>query len=238
MRLTEINITRAVSKQIQRKSISEFRTLIDLVEEGISLLIKTTEFLEKLEPSIDKNTEAGASKAAAWRFLSTLPTTAILTLEASECGLIALAKYLLRLCLEESISLAFYVELPNEALSQINRDTDRDKIDFGEKVERLNLPFAKEIKKLWGGLSSVYSHANLVIQHELMAKDDDGNVYLVGGPIYLPDQFQAIQKQLLIILGNALKYILFRFEKLHQNDHWRSRFEKFLYAAELETAKL
>jgi hypothetical protein len=231
----EIDITWILYKKIEKQTESEFSELLGLVEEGISLLIKTTEYLQKLEPFIDKSTPEGASKAAVWRFVSTLPSTALWSLQTAKYGALALSKYLLRLCLEELVSLAFYEEFPNQALEQITRDSDRDQIDFGEKVARLNLEHGSGIRRLWGGLSNTYSHANLIIQHELLARDDSGEVYLSGGPVFNHEQSRAIQHQLLIILGNALKYVLFRFERLYQIEKWKSRFDSFLNAAERAT---
>lgn len=224
--MTELDKIREVSLRISSQAKQEFPVYTNLLETGISLLIKATSIMEKENP-FDKLTHAGALKAAAWRYASTLPMTIFACYEQALLGNYPIAKYILRLVLEEVVSLKFYVEFPAEALKQISSDRGSDAVAFGEKIKRVNLgPNSSWFGKTHGGLSNTYSHANLVIQPELVGKEGEKTI-LSGGPKYHADDFSSISKFLLVFATDMVTELIGVFETLQNNQSFLLEFIQY-----------
>lgn len=223
--MNNLDKIKAHRKQIRIQTTQQFEELIALFNSGIILLIDSSNIFAVDDIIQDRSTAQGASETATWRFLSTLPTSVLRSFEAALEGDISIAKSILRLSLEEAIKLAYYVEFPEKALQQITEDRDRDSVGFSDILDKLEFKEGKKLKKLHGVLSNLYLHANLNIPSELL-HEENGIKYLAGGPIYLPDQFEAIVNQLLVIIAIAMKYIYKRFPKIDLK--WVGRLLEFL----------
>ena len=100
--MNDLNSLRSQRRQIAEQTAKQCSDLIKLFEEGMSLLIDASEILEAREKNINRNTVEGASKTAAWRFLSTLPTSASWSFETALSGDYIIAKNILRLTLRRN----------------------------------------------------------------------------------------------------------------------------------------
>jgi hypothetical protein len=208
---------------IYEKTVSEFPRYVQLHNEAIALLIDASGILEKLGMGANHDTAEGASKSAAFRFMSSIPTTAHWIIESARSGDYGISKSLLRLLLEESVKLAFYVQFPIEALKQVVRDRDTDDVDLSDMLDRLNIEKKAGVLRLHGQLSALYVHANLNLPTELLDKQADGKIFLVGGPRYRADLFEPIAQQILILLVNTIKSILQRFPEVGEDTAWSVR---------------
>jgi hypothetical protein len=215
-------------KQIAEQTTKQFPAIMQLFDEGISLLVDATTILEDSSKAINQHTQDGASQTAAWRFLSTLPISANYSFQIALAGNYLVAKHILRLALEETIKLGYYVSFPEQALQQIVRDSDNDHVNLSRMLQQLDPENRLELIKLHAHLSKAYSHANLNLPPELLFTADGKPIYISGGPCFLPDVFKAIAQQLLILVANALKFILKRFPILFENAIWTARALAFI----------
>lgn len=221
----DLNILR---RQIHEQTIRQFGKYLQFFNDGISLLIDASEILESTDKTTDHHTSEGASKTAAWRFLSTLPSSSIWCCEIALSGDYSIAKNILRLTLEETVKLAYYVNFPEKALRQITQDRDKDEVDLAEMLRHLDFEHQKDLIRLHGDLSAFYSHANLNLPTEMVFHEEDSRIRIGGGPRFSPDIFEAIIQQLLILVANALKYIVIRFSGLIEDSTWMKRFENYV----------
>ena len=90
----------------------------------------------------------------------------------------------------------------------------------------------KGILNLYGRLSNLYVHANLNLPPEIVYEEKD-LAQIGGGSRYIPELFEAIVHQLLILIANALKYVLTRFPVLIENEKWLHNYLMFLEKASL-----
>lgn len=217
-------------RQISKRTTEKFAGLIAVFDDAISLLIDANAILEGLYSVTDHHTAEGASQTAAWRFLSTLPTSIGWCYFAALSGDYSISKNLLRLTLEEAVKLAYYVTFPDKALRQILRDSDKDKTNIKNMLKDLGNEQRSGLMRLHGELSAFYSHANLNLPPELIFKEPDGRIVIGGGPRFEPDLFEPIVHQLLILTANALKDILIGFPRLAEDGTWLARFEKIVPA--------
>uniref|UniRef100_A0A832H0P1 Uncharacterized protein n=1 Tax=Oscillatoriales cyanobacterium SpSt-402 TaxID=2282168 RepID=A0A832H0P1_9CYAN len=214
-------------RQIEKQTTKQFGKYLRLFDDGISLLIDATEILESTDKLTNHRTVEGASKTAAWRFLSTLPSSAIWCCETALGGDYGIAKNILRLTLEEAVKLAYYVTFPEQALRQVTQGRDKDDVDLAEMLRQLDLEHKKSLIRLHGELSAFYSHANLNLPAEMVFYEQGGRITIGGGPRFSPDLFEVIVQQLLILMTNALKYVVIRFPGLAENSVWAKRFEAY-----------
>jgi hypothetical protein len=222
-----LNIIRKPRQEIYNKSKQQFAEIIELLENGIDLVVKCTEILQPEGDVTDRNTPDGASKFAVWRFVSTLPISATWCLDTALCGDYSISKNILRLSLEETIKLSYYSAFPDSALKQITRSRNNDEISIPKMLDQLELDHRKGILSLYGDISNFYSHANLNLPSELVY-DEGGKISIGGGSRFIPSTFEAIVFQLIILIGNALKFVTFRYEILLKNDDWMKTFRFFL----------
>lgn len=215
-------------KQIAEQTTKQFPVILQLFDDGISLLVDATAILEGSSKAINHHTQDGASQTAAWRFLSTLPISANCSFQIALAGNYLVAKHILRLALEETVKLGYYVTFPEQALQQIVRDSDNDHISLGRMLQQLDPQNQRGFIKLHGYLSTGYSHANLNLPPELLSTADGKPIYISGGPCFLPDVFEPIAQQLLILVANAVKFTLKRFPILFENANWTARALAFI----------
>ena len=218
---------REVRGVIANQTISHFPELVRLVETGIELLRESNWLVKPRDGSVNLKTSEGASKVAVWRFLSTLPISTTWCLDIALCGDYLISKNILRLALEESIKLIYYSAFPEHALKQIARSRSKDVITIPQMLKRIELAQEKGLLELYGNLSNFYAHANLNLPPELIY-EEEGKVLIGGGSRFLPAIFEAICQQLIILLGNALKFVLLRFPELKRDHEWMERFKSFI----------
>ena len=87
---------------------------------------------------------------------------------------------------------------------------------------------SRDIEKLRGGLSNLYSHANLNLPDELLFLEEPGRVLIGGGPRFIREEFGAIVHHLLVYMGRALIYLVVRFPSLPETGKWLTRTETYL----------
>lgn len=200
-------------QDIKNSTANRFKDEIEIFYRGISLLLDVSEILEHLYPIQDRKTSEGASQSAAWRFLSTSPTSSLRSFECALEGDFSIAKHILRLNLEETLKLAYYAVEPKEALRVINLDRDNDGIRFSELIKALELSESNGLGQLYGQLSNLYTHANLNVTEELV-REKNGEIYIAGGPVENYEIFEAILQQLLMFIANIIKYLPISFPLL------------------------
>lgn len=220
----------ALRRQISMQTAEKFVELIAVFDDALSLLIDTNAILEGLYKITDHHTSEGASQSAAWRFLSTLPTSIDWCYFAALNGDYGISKNLLRLTLEEAVKLAYYVTFPDKALRQILRGGDNDETNIGNMLKALDSERRSGLMRLHGELSAFYSHANLNLPPELIFKESDGRTVIGGGPRFAPDLFEPIVHQLLILAVNVLRDISIGFPRLTEDSNWLAKFEKIIPA--------
>ncbi len=228
--MNSLDKLKAYRRQVSEQTASQFAALLRLYDEGVSLLVDASGILESKNRVTDHHTADGASQAAAWRFLSTLPSSAIWCCETAIGGDYGIAKNILRLVLEETVKLAYYVSFPDRALKQVTLDSDKDEVNLGDMLRQLEFEHRSGLMRLWSDLSTYYVHANLNLPPELIYHEKGGAVLIGGGPRLDPGLFEPIMHQLLILITNALKYILIRFPSVAEDNAWLARFEKYVPA--------
>lgn len=186
--------------RIYQETIRRLDKYLRLVRDGTSLLIDASEILESEEKSADHRTAEGASKTAAWRFLSTLPTSSFWCCEIAMSGDYGIAKNILRLTLEELVKLAYYVTFPDKALRRVAQDRDSDEVNLADMLHQMDFKQRDGLMRLHGELSAFYSHANLNLPQELVFHELDNSIRIGGGPRFSPNIFEPIIQQLLIII--------------------------------------
>jgi hypothetical protein len=212
-------------------TIKEFEKQLKVFNEGTLLLMDASDILVDTVEAPDIHTSEGASKIAAWRFLSTLPTSLFWCCDIALKGDYGISKNILRLCLEELVKLAYYVAFPNRALRQVVHEKDSDETDLGEMLMQLDFDKRQDIMKSYGDLSSFYSHANLNLPPEMVYDEPKKGIQIGGGPRYRPDLFEPIIQQLIIFIANSIKVIVIRFPHLLEDKAWKNRFEEFVLKA-------
>lgn len=95
-------------------------------------------------------------------------------------------------------------------------------------LKQLDFDKRQDLTKLYGDLSSFYSHANLNVPQELVYDEPEKGIQIGGGPRYRPDLFEPIIQQLIIIVANSIKFIVIRFPHLLNDMTWKNRFEEFV----------
>jgi len=225
--MNNLDKLKSLRQKFYRDTISDFGKSLQLFYEGVSLLMDASDILVLTEKVSDHHTVDGASKTAAWRFVSTLPTSLYWCCEIAMSGDYGIAKNILRLSLEEFVKLAYYSTFPDKALKQVVRGRDSDEIDLGDMLKQLEFEHRSGILRLHGDLSAFYSHANLNLPHELVFKEHE-EIQIGGGPRFSPDLFEPIIQQLIIIVANSIKYVVIRFPYLMDDKPWMNRFEKFV----------
>ena len=226
--MSSLDNIKAYRLRVMELTTTRFANFLVLFDEGVSLLIDASAILEATHKTTDHHTAKGASEAAAWRFLSTLPTSATWCFETALSGDYGIAKNIIRLTLEETVKLAYYITFPDKALRQVTLDRDKDEVDIADMLKSLEFEHRSGLIRLHGDLSTFYSHANLNLPTELIYQEQETRVLIGGGPRFDPDLFEPIVQQLLILVANALKYILIRFPSVSQNTAWLAQFEKYL----------
>jgi len=201
--MNNLDKLKSLRQKFYRDTISDFGKSLQLFYEGVSLLMDASDILVLTEKVSDHHTVDGASKTAAWRFVSTLPTSLYWCCEIAMSGDYGIAKNILRLSLEEFVKLAYYSTFPDKALKQVVRGRDSDEIDLGDMLKQLEFEHRSGILRLHGDLSAFYSHANLNLPHELVFKEHE-EIQIGGGPRFSPDLFEPIIQQLIIIVANLL----------------------------------
>ncbi len=209
-------------------TIKQFGGQLQVFNEGVLLLMDAGDILVDTEKAPDIHKSEGASKFAAWRFLSTLPTSLFWSCDIALKGDYGISKNILRLSLEELVKLAYFVTFPDRALRQVVHERDSDETDLAEMLQQLDFDKRQELMKLYGDLSSFYSHANLNLPQELVYDKPEKGIQIGGGPRYRPDLFEPIIQQLIIIVANSIKFIVIRFPHLLNDMTWKNRFEEFV----------
>jgi hypothetical protein len=226
--MNNLDNLKSLRQKIYRDTTSHFGKYLRLFYEGISLFLDASDILVSTEKVSDHHTMEGASKTAAWRFISTLPTSLFWCCEIAISGDYGIAKNILRLSLEEFVKLAYYVTFPDKALKQVIRDRDNDEADLGDMLKQLDFEHRQNLMRLHGDLSAFYSHANLNLPQELVFHEPEKQIQIGGGPRFSSDLFEPIIQQLIIIVANSIKYIVIRFPYLADNKTWMNRFEEFV----------
>lgn len=218
----------AYRQKIHKDTLHLFGDQLDLFNMGISLLLDASDMLVETEKETDHNTGDGASKTAAWRFISTLPASLLWCSETALSGDYGIAKNILRLSLEEFVKMSYYTTFPEKALRQVTRDRDKDEIDLAEMLKQLDLENRQDILKLHGDLSAFYAHANLNLPQELVYRGLENQIQIGGGPRFTPEFFEPIIQQLIIIVANTIKCLVIRFPYVAENEKWMVRFAVFV----------
>lgn len=104
-----------IRQRIAQRTTEGYADLVVVVDSAISFLIDTVATLEGFYKVTEHHTAEGASQAASWRFLSTLPTSVSWCYYIALRGDYGIAKNLLRLSLEEAVKLSYYVAFPDRA---------------------------------------------------------------------------------------------------------------------------
>ena len=215
-----------------RDSKNQFSVYLNTFYDGLSLFIDASDLLVETEKVSNHHTVEGASKTAAWRFISTLPTSLFWCCEISLSGDYAIAKNILRLTLEEFVKLAYYVTFPEKALRQVAHGSEKDEVDLNNMLKEMDFEHRKNLMRLHGELSIYYSHANYNLPQELIFQESGKRPQIGGGPHYSSDLFEPIIQQLIIIIANSIKYMVNRFPYLLENETWLKRFEGFVTNAD------
>ncbi len=84
--MSSLDNIKTFRRKIAEETTAQFSDLILLFDEGILLLIDASEILEASHKMADHHNAEGASEAAAWRFLSTLPSSATWCFETALSG--------------------------------------------------------------------------------------------------------------------------------------------------------
>ncbi len=226
--MNNLDTLRVLRQTIYKDTSKYFENYLEVFHTGMSLVLDASDMLVEKEKESDHRTSDGASKLAAWRFISTMPTSVIWCNETALCGDYGIAKNILRLSLEEFVKLVYYVTFPDKALRQVNHDRDKDEVDLASMLKQLDFEGRQGLLKLHGDLSAFYSHANLNLPQEMVYHIHDEQIQLGGGPRFAPELFEPIIQQLIIIVANTIKYMVIRFPYILDTEEWRVRFEEFV----------
>ncbi len=214
-------------QQIYRDTMHQFGKQLHLFQEGCLLLMDASDILVDTEKKADHHTAEGASKSAAWRFISTLHTSLFWCCETALNGDYAISKNILRLSLEEMIKLEYYVAFPDMALKQVEQDSDKDEVNLAQMLRELDFEDRQNLLKVYGNLSALYAHANFNLPPELVFHELDNQTRIGGGPRFSPDFFDPIIHHLIAIVANSLRCVVIRFPYLADNQTWMNQLENF-----------
>jgi len=107
----------ATEATVAETTFENHREEIAACREGVSLCVEVWSALSGIDFSPNNGEEA--SRLISWRYLCTLPSTALWALNAAIPGQYGVAGSLLRLLLEEAIGVIFYSRDKEEALRHV-----------------------------------------------------------------------------------------------------------------------
>ena len=162
-------------KKIEKKTTSKHKSDIDLCYEGINIFLLVEDLLQGLE--FEHSTPELATRSLLWRYLVSIPSTAYESLQAAIQGQYRIAHILLRILIEETVSIQYYIDDFNRADKAIKRyfksHITKD-AKFSTKLKKWNTESRNSLKALYDGISEGTSHANALLYPGLLMDEKFG----------------------------------------------------------------
>lgn len=217
---------RDLQQSIHLKSEETFRQEISLCHQGIGLFFEARHILSDMRFEIDNS--ADASRILVFRYLTTIPSTALWSLDALERGQWGIAGVLLRLLIEEVIGLVYYKEFPKKALKRIHQGGKRDVANVGKKLDELGHSHPYGLNRLHGELSTAAAHANASVPRWAGEDKGDETITIGNTPRYIEDDFSDTVEIVNRLLFMGIVQAVRAFPELKAgHDDWWNEFVEF-----------
>ena len=172
---------------------------------GIDTLLQIKKTLSGLV--YDYSTKENAVRTILWRYVVSMPSTAYVCLETGLMGQYPTSYNILRLLIEEMISVKYYLENPKLAKEEIEEAVNSGIV----RKPRIRTKFAKikkknpSLQKLYAKISEVNSHANSLQYMGKLINEPGGELLAPKEPRYNEEMIKFIFVAIVRLLYMALE---------------------------------
>jgi len=150
--------------EIEKITFEQHKEDLELCFDGISLFLTVEEILQGTEYKY--STPVEAARSLLWRYLVSVPSTAYVCLRCAIQGQHRIAKNLLRILIEETVSIRYFAENFERAYMVINSSIKSGipkEPKLSTKLRKIDSKSKKSLITLYDAISDGTSHANALL---------------------------------------------------------------------------